>query len=187
MKTILIDCDDVLADWATMAIGVAKLMGIDLRESDNENWDITGYPEIAARKDEFWNILCNTPGNIKNLKKLPYADYLVEQLRKHGRVICLTSVLSGVYGSERISWLIDNFDFTIHDIILAHSKYLVNGDMFIDDKPQNIIEWSNCHNDGLGILWEYVKHDLPASSHILRARTVEKVLEYINQHDFGSK
>jgi 5'(3')-deoxyribonucleotidase len=152
-KIILIDCDGVLSNFNEMALGAIKNhFNIDVT-CDGMNWDYFDYPNVKSVSGQLWNYICNTPGVIRGLKKYDYADELIHRLREIGQVVCLTSIpRSKFYPGERFEWLIEELGFDRKDIILGHRKYLVNGDVLIDDKPSNVVSWAQrCY--GVPVLW----------------------------------
>jgi 5'(3')-deoxyribonucleotidase len=155
---ILIDCDGVLSNFSSMFVEIAKTQfGIDARLSDGENWDLFDYPEVKERKEDIWKHILSTPGLIRGLDKFDYADELVSELRKLGDVICVTSVVfGGTYADERIAWLVEEMGFDRYDIILAYRKYMIEGDVLIDDKPANVSAWADrwFGEGGIPILWQ---------------------------------
>lgn len=163
---ILIDCDDVLADFTTMFQElVLNQFGIKARASDGETWDIFEYPEVKDLKDEIWKYLLETPGLIRGISKFSYANELIGRLRELGEVICCTATVNGLYWTgERINWLVEEMSFDRKDIIFAHKKDLVWGDVLIDDKPANVQRWADrwYKKGGLGglpVFWQPPNRD----------------------------
>lgn len=152
-KIILIDCDGVLSNFNEMALGAIKSQfNIDVT-CDGMNWDYFDYPNVKSVSGQLWDYICKTPGVIRGLKKYDYADELIGRLREIGDVVCLTSIpRSKFYPSERFEWLIEELGFDRKDIILGHRKYLVNGDVLIDDKPSNVVSWAQRWY-GVPVLW----------------------------------
>ena len=154
----LIDCDGVLSNFTKMFLEVVQTQfGVEAKPSDGENWDLFDYPEVKAIKNDVWKYILGTKGIIRGLEKFAYADELISRLREEGEVICVTSVTTGgFYADERIMWLIEEMGFERFDIILAYKKYLIDGDVFIDDKPDNVIKWADhwYHaQEGVPVLW----------------------------------
>jgi 5'(3')-deoxyribonucleotidase len=70
---------------------------------------------------------------------------------------------SKTWAFERDAWLSELFGFnTDDDIIYTGAKELVYGDVFVDDKPDNIIKWKKRHPNGLAILFMYANTDVSA-------------------------
>jgi hypothetical protein len=95
---------------------------------------------------------------IRGLKKLDYADEMIRKLRLCGSVEACTSIVSGgYYADERIMWLIDQLGFHRTDIHLSYKKWRICGDVFIDDKLENVINWADkWYNNGkaIPVLWQ---------------------------------
>lgn len=170
MRT-LIDCDGVMAQWTKMFIEVCESQfGISPPPPNGEVWDIFKYPGIMEKRDEIWSYILSTPNLIYGLEKYDYTDELLSKLRERGEVICVTSIVTntvgfgtsqeraipGYYADERIMWLINKAGFSREDVILAYKKFTIEGDVFIDDKPDNVIRWAyRWHKaGGLPVLWQ---------------------------------
>ena len=168
---VLIDCDGVLAQWTNMFIDVCRnQFGIELPKHDGKCWDVFKYPGIVERKDEIWTYILSNPNLIYCLEKYNYTDELLTKLRERGEVICVTSIvvntkgygtlsevtLPGFYADERIRWLIDKAGFSREDIILAYKKHTIEGNIFIDDKPDNVVNWADRWYDKnhIPVLWQ---------------------------------
>lgn len=54
---------------------------------------------------------------------------------------------------ERTEWLKEHFDIDLRHVIHTSSKYLVHGDVFLDDKPDHVEGWRREHPNGLAMLW----------------------------------
>jgi 5'-nucleotidase len=183
-KIILIDCDGVLANFNEMAFRLIKnQFNIDVK-CDGKNWDYFSYPNIKSISSKIWDDICNTPRLIRDIKKYNYADEFINRLREIGSVICLTSIpRSRFYPSERFEWLMEELGFDRKDIILCHRKYLVKGDVLIDDKPSNIITWHQQWK-GFPILWKTPGWDMnhvENLSGILNTGSVDLVIEHLQQ------
>jgi 5'(3')-deoxyribonucleotidase len=116
-------------------------------------WSHFNYPEILPRRQELIDKVIKTKNCIRNLEKYSYTDDLLYMLRSYGKVYCCTSIMvGGFYADERIDWLMQEAGFQREEIVLTHAKYLVQGDIFIDDKLENIINWAK-ENNGIPVLW----------------------------------
>jgi 5'(3')-deoxyribonucleotidase len=182
-KTILIDCDGILSNFSEMALGIIKNeFGINV-VCDGNNWDYFDYPEVLPIKGKVWDII-NSPGIINGLKKFDYADELISRLREIGHVICLTAVTGGKYfASERFEWLIRELGFHRKDIILGYQKHLVWGDVFIDDKPANIVSWSRRWY-GVPVLWQTPGWNInygEEANNIFKTGNVDELFEHLRR------
>lgn len=79
----------------------------------------------------------------------------VERLRAHHEVFFVTSPFPDAqhWTWERTQWLKEHFGAGDRDIVFTHAKHVVRGDVLVDDKPSNVIEWCNHHPDKWGVLW----------------------------------
>jgi 5'(3')-deoxyribonucleotidase len=97
---------------------------------------------------EFWKTLPVKPG----------AKEAIQSLRDAGHdILWVTSPYPPCYGwaSERMAWLARNFDVHPHDVCITHRKGCVTGDIFIDDKPENIAEWQEMNPRGRAFIYAH--------------------------------
>lgn len=152
---ILIDCDGVLADFDGMFIGILRdHFDIEFDPSKAEEWDYFNHPDVVRVKNDVWQHILNTKGLIRGIKKLDYAEEMIRKLREVGTVEACTSVVAGgYYADERIMWLIEELGFDRRDVHLSYKKWRVCGDVFIDDKPENVIKWAD-EWGAVPVLWQ---------------------------------
>lgn len=184
----LIDCDGVMAKWTDMFIRVCReQFDINPTINDGKTWDFFNYPEVVAKKNDIWKYILSTKGLIRDLEKYDYADELIAKLRERGEVVCVTSIVSGgYYADERIMWLIEEMGFPRTHIILAYRKFMVEGDIFIDDKPSNVVEWadrwySEC---GTPVLWQPPEKPMTVDDErIIQTGNVDDLIKYIDAQE----
>ena len=183
-KTFLIDCDGILANFSEKARADLKnRYGIEVT-CDGKNWDYFDYPEVLPHKYDMWNYIVNTKGWVRGLNKYDYAEELVSRLREFGKVICISAVPPGPYfACERIDWLIEELGFNKRDILLGYPKNLVSGDVFIDDKPANVVAWAQRWY-GVPVLWNapgWVISPPENGSHIFQTGSVDTLFDHLRK------
>jgi 5'(3')-deoxyribonucleotidase len=157
-NVILIDCDGVVADFDGMFTQVLKTQfGIVFNPNDSLEWDYFNHPRVKEVKNEVWGYILSTRGLIRGIQKLSYADEMISKLREVGVVEACTSIVAGgYYADERIMWLMEQLDFQRTDIHLSYKKWRICGDVFIDDKPENVVKWADAWYSarGIPVLWQ---------------------------------
>lgn len=142
---ILIDCDGVLANFNKKCLDrLNKEHGLDILESDIKEWNWTkGHPKIPPEAlKQLLNEWAHEKDFCASMEVFPGAQEAVEELRKIGHVVCVTSPWhSDFWVNERNKWLYDHFKLGFKDVIQTSGKEHIWGHMLIDDKPQNITEW----------------------------------------------
>lgn len=81
----------------------------------------------------------------QTLPVIPGTRDAVARMRMSGNeVFFVTSPIltmrSWVY--TRTQWLKKHFDATERDMVFTKSKHVVRGDVLVDDKPENVLEWA---------------------------------------------
>lgn len=134
---IWLDMDGVVANWLKSA---ANTLGIDLRRSDireqikdgkrMENFvggDSKMWPKIDAKGEAWW----------ENMEKLPWADDLINLLKKETKELSFLSSPSNspICYSGKIKWVKKNYPDMERDLFLACKKYRCasSDSLLIDD------------------------------------------------------
>ena len=87
----------------------------------------------------------------------------IAYLRSIGDVVWVTAPnhLCPTWDHERRQWLKRHFESPPKDVIFCDDKGLVKGDVFIDDKPENIRRWQSQNPEGKAYLF-----DAPNNKHV---------------------
>lgn len=185
---ILLDVDGVLANFDQLFVHIAKNI-FDIKFVQHPGiWDYYEYPEVAPFKDKIMEYIVQTPGMVRGMDFYECAHDLVRVLRKEADnvIACTDSAYPGIFATERIIWLMEEFGFKREDIIFSGRKYLIDAWMLIDDKPSNIEKWVRHHPDGVGVLWhpatrEYRLYisDKSISHKVLKASDYQEILKFL--------
>lgn len=183
-RIILLDVDGILADFAGRFRGIAnKISGLNLSREEvaKSEWrSEKSYPEefrkeiLARTRDE---------GFCLEMEVLPGAVEGVEALRKMGHVYAVTAPWkSKTWCSERTSWLAHKLKFHENDVIHAHDKWLIDGDVLIDDKPENILEWARRHWPRPALLWDALYNQAVDNEMWVRVYGWSEVLDKLTKY-----
>lgn len=149
----LVDVDEVLADFRTPALEVmSSVMGRRYSIHDFDVWDIFSVLD-GPKKDLVLSII-DKQGFCHDLQPFPEAQKAIAELQTMCEVYVVTSPyhsLSWVY--ERNLWLKTHYGFDKSQVVHTSAKYLVRGDIFLDDKPDHVEAWTRENPHGLGMLW----------------------------------
>lgn len=143
MKTILIDLDSTVANLTKSWLCLYnKLYNDNVTLKDIVKWDTHKFTPKAGR--DLYKLL--TPQLFQELDPYEGAIEGVNSILDLGHEVVF--VTSAPKGTElaKIEWVENHFGWaTRKDIIFASKKYLVVGDVFIDDAPHNIIQYRESH------------------------------------------
>ena len=157
MRVTLLDCDGVLADWTSYLLSKVNC-GVTIDDCTefslrNVLKNLKGR-DIARRADA----ICSQPGFTSSQPLLPWAKELVELSMEAGDLVIATAPWNskGWYDA-RTGWLKVNLGIHVDNVMVGRRKARLKGDLFVDDKPKNIIEWCEANPDGKGVLlaWPY--------------------------------
>lgn len=164
MLTILLDVDGPCAKLVEYAIEYInnnfREPEDDLEEKDVWTWDFLDPENSILTKEESDDLQYHFKTSRASRFFLPCMDAVrtVEKMRDLGhRVVFVTSPFPGAdsWPGDRIKWLKMHFDAQDRDIIFAHDKYLVSGDIFIDDNIRNVVLWSHANPNGDSYLMDH--------------------------------
>ena len=149
-----IDVDDVLAGFQDGALAIAnEAFGHRRTLEDFKDWGF--FQHYTPEEQEYLLEQCTRPGFCSSLPVLPGAKEAVAKLRELAEVYIITSPFDRCHTwvSERAWWLKTHFGFEKDHLIHTSAKHLVNVDVFIDDRPSNVIAWAQRNVNGLALLW----------------------------------
>ena len=131
---ILIDCDGIVADCVT----TAGLSHKTITSYDN--------PAIIAA--------LTRPNFALDMFEYEGARQGIYDLVEAGHnVVFVTAPYpeNDTWAHDREIWLEERFPG--FPVVHTKHKYLIDGDVFIDDSPANVQRWQDCHQDGYAVLW----------------------------------
>lgn len=179
MRHVLVDCDGILADFVSAYLALVR----EHTGRDHVHADVTDFElhKCVTSKDEdtfIWQNLIDRPGFISNMVDLPGAAEAMADLRSFAKVTCLTSPHLGPYWMhERAQWLLAR-GFKKRDIIFASDKSHVRGDVLIDDRKDNVVDWAKANPSGLAILMD-CPWNQGSAPHCIRARGWQEAVRLV--------
>ena len=154
---LLLDVDGVIVDF----VG-AYLRAVNRRTDgawvpdDVTEWDIRRGIQVGSGIHEFaWNALCE---DHDLLQPYPGAIESVRGLMSVAEVYFVTTSAykCRTWARDRETWLENHFnDDSLHRrVVHTSAKHLVRGDVFVDDKPENVTAWIAANPSGTALLWD---------------------------------
>ena len=157
---VAIDCNGVLADWLGYVIPVANILfNKNIKQSDLTGWDLYDIIDDPKAKTTLYDYLNQTK---MILDMNPYEEALrgMSALKEFADIYIVTSPMMNYpnWILHRNKWLKTHFGIDKNHVIHTSAKHLVQADLFIDDKPENVVNWSRYGNNvySQAVLW---KHD----------------------------
>ena len=137
--TILVDVDNVLEDLHTPWVNAINAKyGTNVKPDDIKSWGIESYFPTLSRtqvfsplhKEQFW----------KNMKPMHDALYYLADLIADGHKLYVVTSSHPDTVKYKYDFLRRYYEpvFSYNDIIIAHDKQMVKGDVLIDDAPHNL-------------------------------------------------
>jgi len=174
---MLLDCDGVLADFSSATLKILnRKTGKNFQHDDVTSWDMFESGALAEHlhlRDAVYEEL-KQRGGCASIPVYDGAKAAVAELQEYTEVVMLTSPFKGgeTWVHEREEWLEGHFGLSHKKMIHTGLKELVFGDIFVDDKPEHIINWSKRHPAGHAIIWHQrynEEHEELRGNHIYRA------------------
>ena len=161
---ILLDVDGPIADFVSAAVRVVNdLGGLSITPDDVTDWEVADFLPEGLRQD-FWDRV-TAEGFCSDLEPVPGAVEAIGHLMANHDVYFVTSDMatSKTWAWERREWLKNYLGVSSKRVVHAHAKYLVAGDVFVDDKPDHVESWRAQHLGGRALLWS-MPHNVKAQN-----------------------
>jgi len=158
IKTLLVDMDCILVDMLPPWLkSYSEETGTVVKVEDVDDYDLRRFCTNVKALD---NIL-HKPGFFYDMEPMPEAvKYLTKLMEDGYDVVILTQPPRRAEFAVRDKrrWMKKYFPkFELANMIFAHRKHLVRGDLLIDDKPEHLDKWKSLNPDGISatIEWKY--------------------------------
>ena len=153
---ILVDCDGVLADFASAALDLIEERTGD-RHTHEElvHWDVFKSVDKAHLEHVLQDAV-EHEGFCLGLKPFDGARTFMKVLKdRYEEVYILTSpFVAREWVYERTRWLEGHFGIDPRDIVHAKDKKVVFGHALIDDSGKNLRSWGGAWPEGIPILMD---------------------------------
>lgn len=181
---ILVDVDEVLGDFQTPVMDlIQKVTGRSMTRENVGQWDIFEVLSDDERAAVF--DLIRRPGFAYEMKPAKGAQEFVREAEKLGKVYVVTSPFhSPTWVDDRYRWLKEHFGLTNKHVVHTHAKYLVNGRVLLDDKPDHINNWLERRPEELALLW-HIPNTEGVSVKGIRVNSWDAALSLIEKHLHG--
>lgn len=158
MKKLLIYVDmdgiitDLLQKWL---VAINKKHKTNYTVADVKDWDVGNLDKDRIGHKAYKFI--TQPMFFYDLEPLPGSQAAVEALQIMGHdVNILTAPASDHCATEKLLWLKKYFPFVNHkNIHITHRKDLLRGDVLIDDRSKNCLEFQAANPDALVMAFGY--------------------------------
>lgn len=176
MAVILSDCDGVACPLTEYLLGEMKL-NLPRESALPRFQDITtdlfdpSTTPFTEKALAVANALMRAPGFISHIPQIPHSEESVRKIKAAGhQFYWLTAPHddSPTWAYDRRIWLKDQFRDESDRVVSTHAKYLVAGDVFIDDKPRNIREWAAAHPTKIALLYAQPWNAAPEYNDLMR-------------------
>lgn len=150
MADVLLDCDGVLLDLTNH---VLDWLNYPVEVNDIDTWDF--FQHLSAKDDKRAKKLMGSDWFWKQGPRRDCAQTAVATLQGQGHeVTIVTSPWRGCHkwGEMRYQWLERYFGIKSADVLIGHKKWKVDGDVFVDDKPDHVQAWQDKHPNGRAYL-----------------------------------
>jgi 5'(3')-deoxyribonucleotidase len=176
--TIWVDCDGVLANFATAYLTIlAEVSGRWHSWDEVTSFDFTQCVSSEAEDELVWRAVDSRPGLVRSLRWMPGAHVGLSELREVGQVRCLTAPHIGPHWMyERAQWLM-NRGFRKKEIVFCSDKPLVPGDVLVEDNLATADRWQDAHPNGTAVLLDAPYNQGPTNAR--RARNWSHVVEIV--------
>jgi|SRR5690606_32734157 len=154
---VLLDVDGVIADFNGLYLKIVEyLFGIKASAEMLTDW--SGGKSLglsAAQEAEVTKVLVG-PGMAYMIEPYQGAVTAVRHLAEKAEVFFVTSPFLGsrTWATDRYEWLKQHFGALANNYVSTSEKQVVYGDVFVDDKPDNVKKWSKAWPSKVALLWD---------------------------------
>ncbi len=187
LKPVLaIDCDGVLADWMMYVIPIVNnLFNKNITKKDLISWDLYDLLKEKSAKTKLYDYL-NTTDMILHLEPFSEALEGIKKLKEIAEIYIVTSPMMNYpnWIIHRNEWLKKHFKIDKNNIVNTAAKYLIQADIFIDDKPENVVNWANYKNNsdfGYPVLWEHDYINVKLDERVIHTNNWGDIIELVNR------
>lgn len=178
---ILCDVDGVFADFLKHTLDTLGPLAPPGGREVFTSWDLRENmsPEAQMVVDRKWR----EKGWCLGIPAYPEAKEGLAALNSIGDVVWVTSPMPGSphWILERTQWLRHLTGKDNPPIIFAKDKSSYPGDVFIDDRIDNVEDWAYAHQGGLPIVWDHPYNRSKIHPRIQRADSWGRVLQLIQE------
>lgn len=177
---ILCDCDGVVADFNSRYLECLSVVtGQKYRTEDVITWYYTHSLGITPKQEQRATELLS-----HNLDFEPFEGSVeaVSELAREHDVVFVTAPHRNIerWAYARQEWLEGRFPGI--PIVHTHNKELIDGDIIIDDRPENIERWLDEHPFGTGVLWTRPYNESWIGGHsLIRTNSWSDLLSYVGR------
>lgn len=192
---LLFDCDGVLSDFSKKCLEIVKeLTGEEFSREDVVDTFHFEYLLRGTHLEQAMPVVrdiidhrINTPEFCMSLAPVAGVRRVLDRLRDIADVYVVTTLPYRTFewAPHRVRWLEEHMNVSRDDVIFTKKKYLVQGDVFVDDIQANVEAWARAHPRGMGVLWSQNSGQVAApfkSDNIVELRDWNKLIPMIIRH-----
>jgi 5'(3')-deoxyribonucleotidase len=153
---ILLDVDEVVADFIGFYVSVAeKILNRKYDRDKITEWHLPTALELPVWANREIDYTLSRSGTASKIPIIAGAQEAVEQLAEFGEVVFVTAPFanSRTWASDRVEWLRANFGKNGEKVIVTDYKTPVCGEIFVDDKLDNLKPWYAEHGK-TAVIWD---------------------------------
>lgn len=185
-KVVLVDLDDTINECGIRFWQLHEQLHDEIVDPEQvTDWDLALFSSLG---NDVYKLFTE-PGLYRHLELKPYAQQFIKNLNEQYDVYFVTDAPSGTsfcnvsdsYANpvaDKRKWVEEHFPFfDSSKMIFTSHKWLVAGDVLVDDKPETFFEYKKRNR-------EIILMDAPHNRHIetsKRASSLEEVEQRIHQ------
>ena len=155
---VLVDCDGVIVDLVVAWVAAIRVAtGLNILEGWRPStWDIAKELGLSKKQDEAVHDLMRQPGMAAHLPAFSGAINAVKSIAETEDVLFVTTPVPGskTWCGDRIDWLQREFGEELAErYVFCDSKFVVYGDILIDDKPENCKDFQRAWPVSIALHW----------------------------------
>lgn len=150
---VLLDVDGVLADFHRHAIEtIPEVAAYGYTSESFPTWNVRGI--LTPEEGDHAERVFAQSGWCATIPTYHGAREGLDRIRQVAEVFFVTAPYpSDSWMPERAAWLEREMGSDDRHWVFTHAKHLCVGDVFVDDKVENVLNWHRFHPQALSVVW----------------------------------
>lgn len=188
---LFLDVDGVVANFVRATLGILSgYAGRQVLEQEIVMWDVSQILEDHESRERSKKDF-EKAGFAATFELYDGAQEAVAEFKKVTDLYFVTAPMmtNPTWMQDRAQWLVRHFDVPANRICFITDKFVLQGDIMIDDSPKNIEGFLKTNPEGCGLLWErpYNKDDSTQGKRVHSwAEAAFEINEWIQKHNTNS-
>lgn len=178
---VIFDVDGLCGNFIGATLDIIKdVTGQCFHHDDVNMWDITQLISCPVKRDSCIDAM-NSPGFCTSIEPYDGSIEAFKRIKRDHNAIFVTApfIQNKTWMPERVEWLCSKFGVSPDDVNFVKNKYIISGDVIVEDNPHTASRWLDSNPGGLALLWNR-KYNIDTPGNFIRVSSWSEVVSLIN-------